>query len=187
MTETSRCNPAGSNPARPRRTTSRNRVLRGPRATAAAKRRQGACRPCDGAPRVTKSREPTPWNPRKATPLRTRVGLRARWSGAAVPPGSESRACTGGLPRNLGALVASVRRIAAVPPSEGNEARWDGRRGVGAPQYERRNGGTDPRDPVEQRAAPGHGTVGGKDDGDIELHHCLNATRTDSEAGERGA
>ena len=43
-----------------------------------------------------------------------------------------------------------------------------GRREVGAPQYERGSGGTDPRDPAEQRAAPDHGTVGGKDDGDTD-------------------
>jgi len=34
------------------RTASRKRVLRGPRATVAAKRRQRACGLCDGAPKV---------------------------------------------------------------------------------------------------------------------------------------
>jgi len=42
-------NPAGVKPARQRLATSRNRVLRGPGATLAAKRTQGVARPCDWA------------------------------------------------------------------------------------------------------------------------------------------
>ena len=34
---------------------------------------------------------------------------------------------------------------------------------------------------------PGHGTAGGKDGGDIELHNRLHETRADSEAGEASA
>jgi hypothetical protein len=77
-----------------------------------------------------------------------------------IPPGSESGACTEGLTRNLGDPVDSAsdtpvgaagqqwsrlagarcsatckseeKGTAAVPPSEGNEARRDGRRGVAA-------------------------------------------------------
>ena len=37
---------------------------------------------------------------------------------------------------------------------------------------------------MEGRAAPGHGTAGGKDDGDIEPRNHLNETPADSEAGE---
>ena len=37
-----------------------------------------------------------------------------------------------------------------VSPSEGNEARRNGRQGVAAPR-DRRSGGTKPRDPVEER------------------------------------
>jgi len=50
--ETSRWNPAGESPARQGWPTSRKRVLRGARVTAAAKRRQRACRPWDGAPKL---------------------------------------------------------------------------------------------------------------------------------------
>jgi hypothetical protein len=49
MKETSRRDPAGSNPDRPRWTTSRKRVLRGLGVTPAAKRRQRACGLRDGA------------------------------------------------------------------------------------------------------------------------------------------
>src|SRR5579863_8978351 len=50
--------------------------------------------------------------------------------------------------------------------------------------YERGRGGTDPRDPAERRAAPCHGTVGGKDGGAAVLRGRLHETRTGSKAGE---
>src|ERR1700730_15457534 len=94
------------------------------------------------------------------------------WPGAATSPGSESRACTEGFPRNLGDRDACSAKLPWNRGAERKRAkrgRWE----VGAPQYEQGRGGTAPRDPAEQRAAPRHGTVGGKDDGDIELQHCL--------------
>jgi hypothetical protein len=56
---------------------------------------------------------------------------------------------------------------------------------VGVPQYERGSGGTDPRDPAEQRAAPGGvGTTQGNDGRDTELTHPLNETRVGSRTGK---
>ena len=57
--------------------------------------------------------------------------LAAKGLGASDPPGSETRACAQGFPRNLGGPVASAwmappQRRGAVPPSEGNEARREG-------------------------------------------------------------
>src|SRR3954469_22959007 len=98
------------------------------------------------------SREPTLLKGRKAA-SRRRNGL-----ACAIPPGSESRARPRGFPRNLGGpvvfsvdpgrryRVTNSRPVAeasggrgsetsdatGIPPSEGNEARRDGRRGVGA-------------------------------------------------------
>ena len=97
---------------------------------------------------------------------------------ASTPPGSESRACRQGLPRNLGApgvsidecragdrannppdlCVAGVRATRGespgtwmVLPSEGNEARQDGRLEVGALHSTREAGEPTQRDPVEGR------------------------------------
>src|SRR5580704_17096964 len=81
--------------------------------------------------------------------------------------------------RNLGDPAFS----GAAGTAEQARASKAGELEVGVPQYERRRGGTEPREPAEQRAAPGHGTVGGKDEGEIELQHRLNETRTASEAG----
>jgi hypothetical protein len=95
-----------------------------------------------------------------------------------------TRACMQGSPRNQGDLALSGKpelRSGATKPSEA------GRREVGVPQYERGSWGTDPRDPAEQRAAPGSGTVGRKDERDIELTNCLNEIAADSEAGGRDA
>ena len=47
MTETFLATQQVQDLTRPRLATSRNRVLRGAGATPAAKRKQGACRPCD--------------------------------------------------------------------------------------------------------------------------------------------
>src|SRR5262249_13698187 len=43
------------------------------------------------------------------------------------------------------------------------------------------------RDPVEDKGAPDHGTVGGNDGGDTGLHNYLNETATDSTTGEASA
>jgi hypothetical protein len=104
----------------------------------------------------------------------------ARMAWCAIPPGSESRACTGGFPRNLGGPNASAE--AWNRRAERKRARR-GRRDVGVPKEERRRGGTFLRDPAEQRAAPDHGLVRGKDDEDTELRHHLHETRTNSNAG----
>lgn len=109
-------------PVRQRLTTSRKRVLRG-RTTGrlgrkAAKRRQRANRPCDGAPKFMSSWKPTFLISRKAAPTRReaarprpcremrhrlsgesrrqqrlpRASVVLKGQGAPVPPGSESRA-----------------------------------------------------------------------------------------------
>jgi hypothetical protein len=54
-----------------------------------------------------------------------------------------------------------------VPPSEMRSEAGRARE-VGALSLYRRSGGTDPRDPVEGRGAPDHGTAGGKDYGDAD-------------------
>src|SRR3954449_7294156 len=72
---------------------------------------------------------------------------------------SPSRKFPAGVPGDqLQALGRRIRRTrernvdaTGIPPSEGNEARRDGRWGVGAPQMYRGRGGTDPRDPAEGR------------------------------------
>ena len=53
-------------------------------------------------------------------------------------------------------------------PCEGNEARRDGRRGVGAPHSTADAGEPTRGNPAEGKGAPGHETVGGKNAGDAE-------------------
>ena len=48
-------------------------------------------------------------------------------------------------------------------------------------------GELDPRDPVEGRGMPGHGTVGGRHDGDTEFRDRLNETAADSGTGAGSA
>jgi RNA-directed DNA polymerase len=81
---------------------------------------------------------------------------------SAIPPGSRNAARTQGLPRNLGDLA--LRREANAM-REGRPKRISGTREVGAPQYERRRGGTDPTGPHRAkggagRSDPNEGTMG---------------------------
>ena len=62
--------------------------------------------------------------------------------------------------------------------------RRDGRQEVVAPDSTGEAGELDRKDPVEGSAASSDNTVGGKHDGDTELWERVNATTTDSEAGE---
>lgn len=64
----------------------RKRVLRGPSARTAAKRRQRVHGPREGAPKAPSLWRPTPLRQRKATPRRPTI------MGAEAPPGSESGA-----------------------------------------------------------------------------------------------
>lgn len=48
-------------------------------------------------------------------------------------------------------------------------------------------GELDPEDPAEERRAPGHETVRGKESGDAKLQNDLHETRTDSGTGEESA
>src|SRR4051794_39553662 len=106
-------------------------------------------RPCRGAAMA--------WRPRSRRGRRAgheRGGPPGTWE---APP--SSRQVPAGAPGDQ--LQARGRRIrrprerntgaTGIPPSEGNEARRDGRWGVGAPQMYRGRGGTDPRDPAEGR------------------------------------
>ena len=96
---------------------------------------------------------------RTATPL-DKVVLRGQ--GERIPPGSESRACTQGSPRNLGDPDVSVAE-AAVPSSDATSgAKRDGRRGVGAPRSTRKAGTVTPGDPAEGRRCRVTERFGGK-------------------------
>ena len=117
---------------------------------------------------------------------------------------------TWGLLRNLGDLIVSVRRsreghpveqprpgsgALAVPGSEGRaRARYrqaketkcggtDGQETEHAVVPTKR--GNSPRGPRGGKGVPGHGTGGGKDDGDTEPRDHLNATPPDSRSGAR--
>jgi hypothetical protein len=56
---------------------------------------------------------------------RSRAG--PEWPDTAVPPGSESRACTGGFSRNLGGLVVSVRKGGTAERRKRSDAGWAAR------------------------------------------------------------
>ena len=71
-----------------------------------------------------------------------------------------------------------------VPPGEGNEARGEGRRGVGVSHSTAEAGELSPRDPVEGRGAPAGGTGGGKDGQHTEVGSRLHVTTTDSRTGQ---
>ena len=150
MTVNHLCDPAGESPARPRLATSRNRVLRCPGVTPAAKRTQRACRPRDGAPKlahggadVVVNAEGTIGVPVVAWGAAVRRGRRAghvrkgrpgTWDISSSPP----------LRGGAGAAIEMVQALGASPcsggakegeaevvPSEGDEARRDGGREVG--------------------------------------------------------
>ena len=97
--------PTGESPVRPRLAASRNRVLRGERVTAAAKRTQGACEPKRLSLDREQIPEPTWFSERKAT-LSTMY-----WPVVDGPAGSKSKACTHrGLYGNLGDLALSFEQ-----------------------------------------------------------------------------
>jgi RNA-directed DNA polymerase len=146
---------------------------------------------------------------------RGRQHRRAAMARRGGPTGVEERRhARSGMPRNLGGpavstagnpvreagrskprpgtvaahRVGSKRAVATVvTPTEGNEARRDGRQGVGVLHKTCDVGEPAPGDPAEDKGAPGHGTVGGKDGGHTTAHDCLNETTTDSETGEADA
>ena len=110
--ETSQWDPAGSSPARPRWATSRKRVLRGRKATHG----QPWPRSVD-SDHVGRVMEPRNELFVGADAVETAEGnteatnrAMPAWPVAAVPPGSESRACMGGSSRNLGGPDASTGR-----------------------------------------------------------------------------
>ena len=75
-----------------------------------------------------------------------------------------------------------------VPPGAGNDARGDGRRGVGVSQSTAEAGELSPRDPRGGKGAPAGGTGGGKDGQHTEVGSRLHVTTTDKRtASRRGA
>ena len=117
----------------------------------------------------------------------------------------------GGFPGNPGGLVVSILKTAGarapahqargrgrrtwrptertagarmVPPGEGNEARGDGRRGVGVSHSTAEAGGIEPTRPRGGKGAPAGGTVGGKDGQHTEVGSRLHVTTTDSRTGQ---
>ena len=134
-----------------------------------------------------------------------------RGRGGSDLAGVEARGMrAGGFPGNPGGLVVSILKTAGarapahqargrgrrtwrptertagarmVPPGEGNEARGDGRRGVGVSHSTAEAGELSPRDPVGGKGAPAGGTVGGKDGQHTEVGSRLHAT-TDSRTGQ---
>lgn len=176
----------GASQARQRLATSRNRVLRGPGVTLAAKRTQGAHEPCDRAPKGIWKRESSWYSER-----RQHQGPVMR--GVPVPPGSESTAPTqGGRPgtweiltcplkireatpvtKTRPCVAARPRREQTVGPTVVTAARRK-RSGAGSTagsrssSLHRGSGRTNPRDPVEGRENRSEETVGGNDAKDTE-------------------
>jgi len=98
-------------PARERLAATRKRVLRGARMTSTAKRRQRACRPCDGAPKGCCLREPTRFSSRKADTEAP------KWPGVEELAGVEEQGMYAlGSPGNLGDLIVSVREQSGRGP-----------------------------------------------------------------------
>ncbi len=157
----------------------------------------------------TESRGPSWFSERTAAP-------RCRKSpGTEAPPGSKSTACThGGSPGTWEILSSPSLRSgsgapynkspgprrrrarhacgseederAMVPPSEGNEARREGRQEVGA-LHSTDEAGEPTRGTLRREGEPGYGTVGGKDAGNTEPRKRLNETAADSGTGEASA
>ena len=84
-------------------------------------------------------------------------------------------------------LVGERRnRSVVVSPSEGNQARRNGRRAIGA-RHSTDEVGEPSQGPHGGKGAPGNGTVGGNDVRDSEPDRRLNETAADSEAGQGSA
>src|SRR5215470_6259270 len=131
--------------------------------------------------------------------------------GEVGPAGVEEHGiCTGGFPRNLrdpvvafpqflawGCQTQSSRPRAGVGSAGANtgaregtakrrntEVRPDQRRDVGALRSTDEAGELEPREPWGGKGEPSHETVGGKHGGCTETREPVNATTTDSRAGE---
>ena len=130
--------------------------------------------------------------------MRWTEGYLAEAVEAATSPGSERVACVRvGFPGTREAssspitkpeavdAAPGVRRSEAagmVPPGEGNEARGDGRRGVGVSHSTAEAGELSPR--RGGKGAPAGGTGGGKDGQHTEIGSRLHVTTTDSRTGQ---
>ena len=68
-----------------------------------------------------------------------------------------------------GRCVAKIPDTGSVPPSEGNEVRRDGRRGVGVPHSTCEVGELSPAGPDGGKGALADGTVGGKRGRHVEV------------------
>ncbi len=100
-------------------------------------------------------------------------------SPAASWPGSAKPKCPRPRGRDVG--PCGVRRQASqqVPPSEGNEARRDGRVEVGAFHSTVEAGELASRGPGRGKGRPSWGPVGGKHGGNTESRNRVSATTTD--------
>ncbi len=74
-----------------------------------------------------------------------------------------------------------------IPPSEGNEARREGRQEVGSLHRTCGVGELTQEDPAEERERQDRRLVEEKDDGDTDPYNSLNATSTDSDTGSGDA
>ena len=119
------------------------------------------------------------------SPCRLHAGKPEGGNRHSTPPGPSGRRCG---PSGSG-VTASARTGSAgvVRPSEGNEARAEGRQGVGASHSTGEAGELSPRGPGGGKGMPNHGTVERQHDERTEAHKRVNETATDSDAGPAGA
>jgi len=85
------------------------------------------------------------------------------------------------------AAWGEVPGTVVVPPSEGNEARREGRAEVGSLHRTCGVGELTQEDPAEERERQDRRLVEEKDDGDTDPYNILNATSTDSDTGSGDA
>ena len=98
-----------------------------------------------------------------------------------IPPGSESRACTQGVPRESGRPSRLHGGMWYHRARQRSEVGWA--RGSRSTSEYLRSRGTRPRGPCGGKGVPRYGTAGGKDGGNIESHNRLNGTSADSGMG----
>ena len=91
----------------------------------------------------------TPVAPLPASSPKRPTGITGRMS--APPETSSPGVCSFRLPQMCGFRLPLTAGARMVPPGAGNEARGDGRRGVGVSQSTAEAGELSPRDPVEGR------------------------------------
>ncbi len=170
-----------SSPARTGLVTNRKRVLRGPRVTSAAKRRQRSVQAVRSSLETNHPRGPTAYHSRKATPDRRAT----RWPGLAEvkeqgmhvvdSPGTwetstsprELRKRTGQTPRRQDASIAPALSVDAAwyrRPKATKGAR-NGGRGVGASRSTDEAGEPRPRGPGGGKGEQEYGTAARNDDG----------------------